>query len=63
MQAFRAAFDFALDDPLARLEDAQACLGGGQDSAAIGTLVDLDVRVADLQAALRLFIHSKRRLA
>ncbi len=60
-QAFRRTFDLALNDFIAFLSEAQTYLGSGEDGAAIGTLIDLDERYADLQAAYRLFRNSRRR--
>lgn len=58
---FRRAFGFALDNLIVRLKEAQDYLGGGNDMAAIGTLTDIQDRFADLTAALRLFVSSKRK--
>jgi hypothetical protein len=60
-QVFRQAFDFALDNLIVRLKEAQDYLGGGTDLAAIGTLVDIDDVFADMTAAKRLFISSMRK--
>jgi len=54
-EPFRAVFDLALDRLIVRLKEAQGYLAGGDDGAAIGTLLDLDELHGDLQAALRLF--------
>jgi len=54
-QTFRAAFDFALEDLIAILKEAQDYLGSGEDLAAIGTLTIFDDQAEDLKAALRLF--------
>lgn len=59
-QAYRRTFDLALDALIIALKEAQDYLGGGQDGAAIGTLIDIDEKVADMQAALRLFRNSRR---
>jgi hypothetical protein len=60
-EPFRAVFDLSLDALIVTLKEAQDYLGGGKDLAAIGTLRTLDSQVADLNAALRLFIATKRR--
>jgi hypothetical protein len=54
-QTFRAAFDFALDEFIRTLKEAQDYLGGGNDLAAIGTLCLFDEQAEDVKAALRLF--------
>ena len=54
-QTFRAAFDVALDEFITTLKEAQDYLGGGNDLAAICTLVLFDERAEDVKAALRLF--------
>jgi hypothetical protein len=59
-ETFRRAFDFALDNLIVALKEAQDYLGGGNDLAAIGTLIDIDERFGDFKAALRLFINSRR---
>jgi len=59
-ETFRRAFDFALDNLIVALKEAQDYLGGGNDLAAIGTLNDIDERFGDFKAALRLFINSRR---
>jgi len=59
-ETFKRAFDFALDNLITSLREAQDYLGGGNDLAAIGTLIDIDERFADFKAALRLFINSRR---
>src|SRR5208337_1785600 len=41
-ETFRRAFDFALDNLIVALKEAQDYLGGGNDLAAIGTLNDID---------------------
>jgi nanoRNase/pAp phosphatase (c-di-AMP/oligoRNAs hydrolase) len=60
-ETFRRAFDFALDNMIVMLKEAQDYLGGGKDMAAIGTLTDIEDRFADLTAAMRLFVRSKRK--
>jgi hypothetical protein len=60
-ETFRRAIDFALDNMIVTLKEAQDYLGGGNDMAAIGTLTDFEDRFADLTAALRLFVSSKRK--
>lgn len=60
-EPFRAVFDLSLDALILTLKEAQDYLDGGNDLAAIGTLCTLDSHVADLNAALRLFIAAKRR--
>ena len=59
-ETFRRAFDFSLDNLIVALKEAQDYLGGGNDLAAIGTLIDIDERFGDFKAALRLFISSRR---
>lgn len=54
-QPFSAAFDFALNEFIRTLKDAQDYLGAGDDLAAIGTLVLFDEQTEDVKAALRLF--------
>jgi hypothetical protein len=54
-QTFRAAFDVALNEFIRTLKEAQDYLGGGDDLAAIGTLVLFDEQAEDVKAALRLF--------
>ena len=63
-QTFRAAFDFALDQLIVTLTEAQHYLGEGEDLAAIGTLTLFHQQAEDMQAALRLFrraMQSDRR--
>jgi hypothetical protein len=60
-EPFRAVFDLSLDALIVTLKEAQDYLGAGNDLAAIGTLRTLDSQIADLNAALRLFIATKRR--
>jgi hypothetical protein len=63
-QTFRAAFDFALDQLIVTLKEAQDYLGGGDDFAALGTLALFDQQAEDMVAALRLFrraMQSDRR--
>ncbi len=60
IDAYRCAFDFALDALITTLKEAQEYLGKGEDFAAIGTLVIFDERVEDLKAARRLFIRALR---
>jgi hypothetical protein len=62
-ETFRRAFDFALVNLIVALKEAQDYLGGGNDLAAIGTLIDIDERFGDFKAALRLFIQNNRRNA
>ena len=65
-QTFRAAFDFSLNEFIRTLKEAQDYLGGGDDLAAIGTLVLFDEQAEDVKAALRLFrraAQSDRRLS
>jgi len=59
-ETFRRAFDLSLDNLIVTLKEAQDYLGGGNDLAAIGTLIDIDERFGDFKAALRLFINSRR---
>jgi hypothetical protein len=59
-ETFRRAFDVALANLIVRLKEAEDYLGGGNDLAAIGTLIDIDERFGDFKAALRLFIASRR---
>ncbi len=59
-ETFRRAFDFALDNLIVALKEAQDYLGGGNDLAAIGTLMDIDERFGDFKAAMRLFFHNRR---
>lgn len=56
---FRATLEVALVHLLMTLQEAQDYLDGGQDLAAIGTLVTLDELVADLNAALRLYRRNR----
>jgi len=60
-ETFRRAFGLALESLIVRLNEAQGYLGGGNDMAAIGTLSDIEELFADLSAALRLFVRSKRK--
>ena len=61
-QVFRQAFDFALDNLIVRLKEAQDYLhADAGELAAIGTLVDIDDVFADMSAAKRLFISSMRK--
>ena len=60
-ETYRRTFDFALDSLIVTLKEAQDYLGGGQDNAAIGTMVGIDEQYADMQAALRLFRNSRRK--
>lgn len=62
-ETFRRAFDCTLDNLIVALKEAQDYLGGGNDLAAIGTLIDIDERFGDFKAALRLFIQNNRRNA
>lgn len=43
-ETFRRAFDFALDNLIVALKEAQDYPGGGNDMAAIGTLADIEYR-------------------
>jgi hypothetical protein len=54
-QTFRAALDFTLDEFIRTLKEAQDYLGGGDDLAAIGTLIPFDDHAEDVKAAIRLF--------
>jgi hypothetical protein len=58
-ETFRTAFDIALDQLIVTLKEAQDYLGTGQALAAIGTLINLDDLVADLNAALRLYRRNR----
>ena len=60
-QTFRAALDFALDEFIRTLKEAQDYLGGGDDLAAIGTLLLFDQQAEDVKAALRLFSRAEQR--
>jgi len=63
-QTFRAAFDFALDEFIRTLKEAQDYLGGGDNLAAIGALLLFDQQAEDVKAALRLFsraVYNQRR--
>jgi hypothetical protein len=60
-EPFRAVFALSLDALINTLNETRGNLSGGNDLAAIGTLYTLDSQVADLNAALRLFIATKRR--
>jgi len=60
-QTFRAALDFALDEFIRTLKEAQDYLGGGDDLADIGTLLLFDQQAEDVKAALRLFSRAEQR--
>ena len=60
-QTFRAALDFALDEFITTLKEAQDYLGGGDDLAAIGTLLLFDQQAEDVKSALRLFSRAEQR--
>ena len=60
-QTFRAALDFALDEFIRTLKEAQDYLGGGDDLAAIGTLLLFDQQAEDVKASLRLFSRAEQR--
>jgi hypothetical protein len=61
IEPFRAVFALSLDALINTLNETRGNLSGGNELAAIGTLCTLDSQVADLNAALRLFIATKRR--
>ena len=56
---FRTALNVALVQLIVTLKEAEEYLDAGEDLAAIGTLVNLDELVADLNAALRLYRRNR----
>jgi hypothetical protein len=58
-EIFRTTLNIALLQLLMTLKEAQGYLDGGEDLAAIGTLIPLDELVADLNAALRLYRRNR----
>jgi hypothetical protein len=60
-ETYRRALECALDALVQPLRDAQVYLADDHhDDHAIGALLDIDERFADMQAALRLFRNSRR---
>ena len=60
VETYRRAFDFALDQLILTLKEAQDYLGGCEDLASIGTLALFDEQAEDMKAALRLFRRAKQ---
>ena len=58
-EIFRTTLNIALLQLIMTLKEAQSYLDGGEDLAAIGTLIPLDELVADLNAALRLYRRNR----